>query len=141
MRWESSGGNYCLLMTPSRQLNTANNLRNSHEQSKKNVQISVKRCYARPHIAKETKRKLNELDWEVLPHPEYSPDLAPTDYHLFRKMANSFKEKSFDEYEHLKSEISDFFSSLKPEFFIKGIDELPVRWDFVVDNDGKYFID
>lgn len=96
---------------------------------------------ARPHIAKETKRTLNELDWEVLPHPAYSPDLAPSDYHLFRKMANVFKEKSFDDYDHLKSEISDFFTSLQPEFLTKGIDELPKRWNFVVDNDGKYFID
>ena len=26
-------------------------------------------------------KKLMELGWEVMPHPPYSPDLAPSDYH------------------------------------------------------------
>jgi histone-lysine N-methyltransferase SETMAR len=29
-----------------------------------------------------TKSAIQELDWEILPHPPYSPDLAPSDYHL-----------------------------------------------------------
>lgn len=39
---------------------------------------------ARPHIAKISRKKLQELGWTVMPHPAYSPDLAPSDYHLFR---------------------------------------------------------
>ena len=27
--------------------------------------------------------KLNKLSFELLPHPPYSPDLAPSDYYLF----------------------------------------------------------
>ncbi|GFY32591.1 mariner Mos1 transposase [Trichonephila clavipes] len=43
---------------------------------------------ARPHVAKVVKTYLETLKWEVLPHPLYSPDLAPSDYHLFRSMAH-----------------------------------------------------
>jgi transposase len=37
---------------------------------------------ARPHISKSTREKLLQLGWTTVPHPPYSPDLAPTDYHL-----------------------------------------------------------
>ena len=35
---------------------------------------------ARPHIAKVVKKYLETLKWDVLPHPLYSPDIAPSDY-------------------------------------------------------------
>ncbi|XP_064483065.1 uncharacterized protein LOC135395909 [Ornithodoros turicata] len=37
---------------------------------------------ARPHIVHLTTRTLQELRWKFLPHPPYSPDLAPSDFHL-----------------------------------------------------------
>jgi hypothetical protein len=30
-----------------------------------------------------TARTVEEMQWEVLPHPAYSTDLAPSDFHLF----------------------------------------------------------
>jgi hypothetical protein len=36
-----------------------------------------------------TKAAIQELDWEILPHPPYSSDLAPSDYHLFRSLSNN----------------------------------------------------
>jgi len=41
---------------------------------------------ARPHVAKVVKKYLETLKWDVLPHPSYSPDIAPSDYWLFRRM-------------------------------------------------------
>lgn len=37
---------------------------------------------ARPHIARTVSQKLVDFGWELLPHPSYSPDLAPRDFHL-----------------------------------------------------------
>lgn len=38
---------------------------------------------ARAHTAHLSNNTLAKLGWKVLPHPPYSPDLAPSDYHLF----------------------------------------------------------
>jgi len=48
---------------------------------------------ARPHTS-IVSQKLRELDWEALMHPLYSPDLAPSDYHLFLSMANNLLMKN-----------------------------------------------
>jgi transposase len=41
---------------------------------------------ARPHSAATTVNLLNSYGWKILPHPPYSPDLAPSEIHLFPKM-------------------------------------------------------
>jgi histone-lysine N-methyltransferase SETMAR len=46
---------------------------------------------ARPHTANMTKAAVQKLDWEILPHPPYSSDLAPSDYHLFRSLSNNLR--------------------------------------------------
>jgi histone-lysine N-methyltransferase SETMAR len=96
---------------------------------------------ARPHIAKSTQQKLLELGWVVLPHPPYSPDLAPTDYHLFRSLADDLREKKFDDEDDLKIYLDNFFSRKSQEFYERGILSLPKRWRQVVDNNGAYIIE
>ena len=59
---------------------------------------------ARPHTSLDTRKKLLELGWEVMPDPPYSPNLAPYDYHLFRSLQNHLNGKTFDSNEALKNE-------------------------------------
>ncbi|GFV45018.1 histone-lysine N-methyltransferase SETMAR [Trichonephila clavipes] len=49
---------------------------------------------ARKHTAMVTQQKLNALGWEVLDHPPYSPDIAPSDYYLFRSLQNCLMGKN-----------------------------------------------
>ncbi|KAJ4429430.1 hypothetical protein ANN_21599 [Periplaneta americana] len=53
---------------------------------------------ARPHSANMTKAAIQELGWEVIPHPAYSPNLAPSDFHLFRSPSNSLQDGWMDEW-------------------------------------------
>ena len=51
-------------------------------------------CYTRPNIPKQALQKMNELDYEVLPHQPYSPDFSPTDYQFFKRLDNFFCRKN-----------------------------------------------
>jgi histone-lysine N-methyltransferase SETMAR len=95
---------------------------------------------ARPHIANTTHQKLLDLGWTVLPHPPYSPDLAPTDYHLFRSLAAFLDKNKFDDEDHLKQELENFFKQKSTEFDGEGISSLPVRWKKVIDSNGAYIV-
>ena len=57
---------------------------------------------ARPHVAKQMKTYLEMLRWEVLTHLPYSPDIAPSDYHLFQSIAHGLAEQHFHSYEDPK---------------------------------------
>lgn len=94
---------------------------------------------ARPHVAVPVKNYLKTLDWEVLPHPPYSPDIAPSDYHLFRSMAHALSEQRFTSYEDTKNWVDSWIASKDKEFFRRGIRMLPERWEKVVASDGQYF--
>ena len=95
---------------------------------------------ARPHVSKVATQKLADLKWQMVPHPPYSPDLAPTDYHLFRSMTHFLDGKKFEDQEDVKSAISDYFESLDHEFFQRGILSLGERWNKVIENGGSYLI-
>lgn len=48
---------------------------------------------SRPHAAKILKETLELLGWEGFSHPPYSPDIAPSDYHLFQSMQSGLQEQ------------------------------------------------
>ncbi|GBP89712.1 Mariner Mos1 transposase [Eumeta japonica] len=93
---------------------------------------------ARPHLAKPVKTYLGTLKWDVLPHPPYSPDIAPSDYHLFRSMAHGLTDQKFTSYEDCQKWVDLWISSKDKEFFQRGIRLLPERWQKVVESDRKY---
>ena len=94
---------------------------------------------ARPHVAKPTLQKLNELGYETLPHPSYSPDLSPTDYHFFKHLDNFLREKCFKNLSDIKNAFSDFIATRTQDFYVTVINTLVLRCQKCVDSDGAYF--
>jgi histone-lysine N-methyltransferase SETMAR len=80
---------------------------------------------ARPHIAKSMREKLLKLGWIPAPHPPYSPDLALTDYHLFRSLSKHLREKKFDDENDVKMELVNFFGQKSQGLYERGILPLP----------------
>ena len=83
---------------------------------------------ARPHVAKPTLQKLNELVYETLPHPSYSPGLSHTNYHFFKHLDNSLREKCFKNLSDIKNAFSDFIATKTQDFYVTDINTLVLRW-------------
>ena len=88
-----------------------------------------------------TRKKLLEFGWEVMPDPPYSPDFAPSDYHLFRSLQNHLNGKTFDSNEAVKYELIQFFASKNQTFYESGIMKLIERWQNAIKQNGQYMID
>ncbi|CAK9827516.1 Mariner Mos1 transposase [Anthophora retusa] len=95
---------------------------------------------ARPHTSMQTKNKLLQLGWDVLRHPPYSPDLAPTDFHVFRSLQNALNGINLPDMQSCQNFLNDFFSQKTTEFYKKGIFKLPERWQKVINENGQYVI-
>ena len=87
----------------------------------------------RPHTSLVTREKLLELGWEVMPHSSNSPDLAPSDYHLFRSLQNHLNGKTFDSNEAVKNKLIQFFACKNQTFYESEIMKLTERWQKVIE--------
>ena len=94
---------------------------------------------ARPHVARSVKAELEGYGWHVLPHPPYSPDLAPSDYHLFKHLSHFLRGQNFKDRKDVESALKGFFDSQTAEFYKAGIHALPSRWKKTVNANGNYF--
>ena len=93
---------------------------------------------AKLHRSSVVYQTINELRWEVVPHPAYSPNIAPCDYHLFRSLQNSLAEQQFQNEVEVRKIVDDFISLTDHAFFRCGIHQLPERWQRVVEVNGTY---
>ena len=74
----------------------------------------------------------------MIPHPPYSPNLAPTDYTLYHSLSDYLHEKEFDDENDLKMDLVKFFGQKSQDFYKRGILSLPEHWRQIVDNNGAY---
>lgn len=96
---------------------------------------------ASPHRAAVNKNLVESYNWEPLPHPPYSPDLAPSDYYLFSSMGHALNDSHFNSYEEVQKWLNEWIASKNEEFFWRGIHKLPERWERCVASEGNYFED
>ena len=78
---------------------------------------------ARPHTAARTSALKQLFNWKIFDHPPYSPDLAPSDYHLFTKMV-WLDTQRFHTNEELMDGVNNWLHNLAAPFFDEGIQKL-----------------
>ncbi|GFN89121.1 histone-lysine N-methyltransferase SETMAR [Plakobranchus ocellatus] len=83
---------------------------------------------ATPHSANLTQQWLQRYGWEILPHPVHSPDLAPSDFHLFGPLKRHLGGMAFETEDDLISELRNWFDNLDVDFFRVGINSLLSHW-------------
>ena len=80
---------------------------------------------------------VHDCGFELIDHPPYSPDLAPSDYFLFPNLKKHLAGKRY-ETDDVISAVEDFFEGQEENFYATGIRELQHRWKKCVDRRGDY---
>ena len=79
---------------------------------------------ARPHVVAATFETFQNLRFKVLPHPPYSPDLTPCDFHVFGPLKEALCGCCFDRNEEVKEEVHKWITEQPQTFFSNGITKL-----------------
>jgi len=66
---------------------------------------------AKPHRSRQTLAKIQEMGWGHLEHAPYSPDMAPSDYYLFRSLEHWLRGKKFKTIDEMHCSLTGFFNS------------------------------
>ena len=146
--WDAQGMLYWQMLSSNQTINAAlyteqlQKLAEAVREKRPNrLEVALLHDNARPHVAKLTRQFLEERQWTTVPHPPYSPDLAPSDYHLFRALKHHLKDKKFENEDEHKNALTEFFDAQLSSFWHTGIEALPIKWLRVVDTEGEYIID
>jgi len=72
------------------------------------------------HRALATQKKLAYLGFRCLDHPHYSPDLAPSDYHLLPGLEKQLKISHFSSDAEVTAAAETWLDGQYSEFFLSG---------------------
>ena len=76
--------------------------------------------------------------WELLPHPPYSPDLAPCDFFLFPKLNEHLKGVCFNDTNEAKQAAKAWLTKWSADYFKNGIKGWKLHLEKGIDLDGDY---
>jgi hypothetical protein len=78
------------------------------------------------------------MGWTVLPHPPYSPDLAPSDIHLFGSLKDALRRTHFEDENSVIEAVRKGLCRQDKSWYWQGMYALVPRWRKAVEVDGDY---
>ncbi len=94
---------------------------------------------ASSHTAIPTLAFIGSSDILMVPHPPYSPDLAPCDYFLCPRLKVELHGCKFRGLPELQTAVRQALKNIPKEDYQAALECLPVRWMKCVKNGGQYF--
>ncbi len=91
------------------------------------------------HVSAKSLAMIGESGIDMLPHPPYSPDLAPCDFWAFPYAKAKLRGRRFASIEALQAEIRRIFRRTPRETFAQAIYDMAPRWSKCVNAQGAYF--
>lgn len=122
-------------------INTLTKLKNRFHRvrpNKPSADLLLQHDNARPHTSLVTREAINKFGWTVLPHPPYSPDLAPSDFHLFGPLKKFLRGTHFDNDEDVIRAVKKWLREQDKTWYKRGIHDLVSRWRKAIRLDGDY---
>jgi len=90
------------------------------------------------HRTLATQKKLAYLGFPYLDHPPYSPDLAPSDYHLFPGLKKQLKGCHFSSDAEVIAAAESWLDGQPSELFWSGLQKLEQRAKMFIEFCGEY---
>lgn len=90
---------------------------------------------ARPHLIDD---ELIQMGVKRLPHPPYSPDLAPSDFFLFGYLKFKLEGKIFNTEKEVLGEVARILHAIPKDQFRAPYDEWIRRLHLCIERDGEY---
>ena len=93
---------------------------------------------ARVHTCKVAMDAVDRNGYELIPHPAYSPDLAPSDFFLFPNLKKDIRGLHFRSGEEVVTAVEEWVNGKDPVFFSSGLIALEHRWSKCITLEGNY---
>jgi hypothetical protein len=100
-----------------------------------NVQANCQEGYC---FIMTIQERIQEPQWELLEHPPYIPDLAPSDFHLFGLLKNHLGGSHFTDDKEVETEVQKWLRQQSKDFYAVGFNSLVKRWVKCIVG-GNYF--
>ena len=91
------------------------------------------------HTSFRTTEFLTNSNIALVPHPPYSPDLAPCDFSFFPQMKMKMRGHRYETVEHVQSETRAVLKTFDEGFFRNSFETWKNRWDRCISAGGDYF--
>lgn len=145
--WDRKGVLLCEFMPRGTTINadryceTLNKLRRAIQNKRRGMLTKGVRFHhdnARPHTANRTTALIERFGWEMVSHPPYSPDLAPSDFHLFPELKKNLGGTQFQTDEEVQNAVVSFLHGQAAEFYDSGLKKWVPRMQKCIQRNGDY---